>query len=260
MLPLQRKQALIAYLADRGAATLKELSDRFGVSEMTVRRDLNELEREHRIRRSHGGAVYLQPVQEIGRDEPEMTAKQASNRDVKDRLAAYAVEKFVRDGDTVVLENGTTVSRMAERLGHLDRLTLLTNGIDTLSRFRPYATDKRLIISCGGMFRDISGTFVGPVAEEFFTRYHADTLFLSALGYTKEAGFTDPNLMDTQVKKLMLRSASKVVMLLDSSKIGQRYFSPVASLADIHVFVTDSGISKEERERIEESGVELHIV
>ncbi|TLS51817.1 DeoR/GlpR transcriptional regulator [Paenibacillus antri] len=260
MLPLQRKQALIAYLADRGAATLKELSDRFGVSEMTVRRDLNELEQENRIRRSHGGAVYLKPEQEIGQDEPEMTAKQAINRDVKDRLAAYAAQKFVRSGDTVVLENGTTVSRMAERLGHLEQLTLLTNGIDTLSRFRPYATDKRAIISCGGMLRDISGTFVGSVAEEFFSRYHADTLFLSALGYTPETGFTDPNLMDTQVKKNMIRSANKVVMLLDSSKIGKRYFSPVATLADIHVFVTDSGLQQEDRERIEESGVELHIV
>ena len=260
MLPLQRKQALIAYLAERGAATLKELSDRFGVSEMTVRRDLNELEQEQRIRRSHGGAVYLKPEQEAGQDEPEMTAKQASNQDVKDRLAAYAAEKFVRSGDTIVLENGTTVSRMAERLGHLDQLTLLTNGVDTLHRFRPYATDKRVIISCGGMFRDISGTFVGPVAEEFFSRYHADTLFVSALGYTSEAGFTDPNLMDTQVKKTMIRSAKKVVMLLDSSKIGKRYFSPVATLADIHAFVTDRGLQPEDRERIEESGVELHIV
>jgi len=261
MLPLQRKQALIAYLAEIGAATLKELSDRFGVSEMTIRRDLNELEQEHRIRRSHGGAVYLKPEQQdIVHDEPELTAKQVSNRDVKDRLAAYAAQKFVRSGDTVVLENGTTVSRMAERLGHLEQVTLLTNGIETLNRFRPYATDKRLIISCGGMFRDISGTFVGPVAEEFFARYHADTVFLSALGYTQEAGFTDPNLMDTQVKKQMIRSAKKVVMLLDSSKFGQRYFSPVATLADVHVLVTDSGVRQEDRERIEESGVELHIV
>jgi DeoR family glucitol operon repressor len=260
MLPLQRKQALIAYLADKGAATLKELSDRFGVSEMTVRRDLNELEQENRIRRSHGGAVFLKPEQEAGQDEPEMTAKQASNQDVKDRLAAYAAEKFVRSGDTIVLENGTTVSRMAERFSRLDQLTLLTNGIDTLQRFRPYATDKRVIISCGGMFRDISGTFVGPVAEEFFTRYHADTLFVSALGYTPEAGFTDPNLMDTQVKKTMIRSAKKVVMLLDSSKIGKRFFSPVANLTDIHALVTDRGLQPEDRERFEESGVELHIV
>ncbi|MFS0723134.1 DeoR/GlpR family DNA-binding transcription regulator [Paenibacillus sp. 1P07SE] len=260
MLPLQRKQALITYLADKGAASLKELSDRFGVTEMTIRRDLNGLEHEYPIRRSHGGAVYLDARQEMLQDEPEMETKQAANHQVKERLAAYAAKTFVREGDTIVLENGTTVSRIAERLGHLDRVTLLTNGMDTMNRFRPYATDKRLMISCGGMFRDISGTFVGPVAEEFFTRYHADTLFLSALGYTWETGFTDPNLMDTQVKKTMIRSAKKIVMLLDSSKFGKCFFSPVAELSDIQVLVTDDGLSEENRVRIEESGVELHIV
>ncbi|NIK68605.1 DeoR/GlpR family DNA-binding transcription regulator [Paenibacillus sp. BK720] len=260
MLPLQRKQALLAYLADKGAATLKEMSDRFGVSEMTIRRDLNALEQENRIRRSHGGAVYEEQKQEISQDEPEIEAKQAVNQDIKERLAAYAAQRFVRSGDTIVLENGTTVSRMAERLAHLDQLTILTNGIDTISRFRPYATDNRMIISCGGMFRDISGTFVGPMAEEFFSRFHADTLFLSALGYTPEAGFTDPNLMDTQVKKIMMRSAKKVVMLLDSSKIGKRFFSPVAALTDIHVFVTDDNLTHDHRKLIEESGVELHII
>lgn len=260
MLPLQRKQALVAYLAGKGAATLKELSDHFGVSEMTIRRDLRELEQENRILRSHGGAVYQETKQDIGVVEPEMTAKEASNRDVKERLAAYAANTFVSSGDTIVLENGTTVSHMAQRLNHIDHLTLLTNGIDTMNRFRPYATDKRQMISCGGMFRDISGTFVGPLAEEFFLRYHADTLFLSALGYTTEAGFTDPNLMDTQVKKMMIRSAKKVVMLLDSTKFGKRYLSPVAALSDIHVFVTDSGLKQEYREHIEECGVELHIV
>lgn len=260
MLPLQRKQALIDYLAHKGGATMKEMSDRFGVSEMTIRRDLNALEEDELIRRSHGGAVYLGARPEAELDEPEMTDKQASNRDVKERLAAYAVQAFVRDGDIVVLENGTTVSHMAEKLGHLSELTLLTNGLDTLNRFRPHVSEARVAIGCGGVLREKSGTFVGPLAEEFFSRYHADTLFLSALGYTPEAGFTDPNLLDTQVKISMIRSAKQVVMLLDSSKIGRRFFAPVAGLMDIHAFVTDQGISEDTRAFIEDSGVALHIV
>lgn len=260
MLPLQRKQALFAYLADKGAATLKEMSLHFGVSEMTIRRDLNILEQENLIDRSHGGAVYRTPIAEGAREEPDIPIKQASNRDIKNRLAAYAARNFVRSGDTIALENGTTVSRMAEHLGHLDELTLLTNGIDTLNLFRPYAAEKRTMISCGGMFRNISGTFVGPEAETFFAHYHADTLFLSALGFTPEAGFTDPNPLDTQVKKTMIRSAGKVVMLLDSSKVGQRFLTPVASLSDIHVLVTDQGLSGEVGTLIEDKGIELHLV
>ncbi|MDO3412517.1 DeoR/GlpR family DNA-binding transcription regulator [Saccharibacillus sp. CPCC 101409] len=260
MLPLQRKQELIAYLADKGAATLKELSLRFGVSEMTIRRDLNMLQRENVIRRSHGGAVYQGEQTQIERKEPAIPDKEASNRAIKGRLAAYAARHFVRSGDTVALENGTTVSRMAEHLDHVEELTLLTNGMDTFNLFRPYANARRTLISSGGILREKSGTLVGPEAENFFARYHADTLFLSALGFTPEAGFTDPNLLDTQVKKMMIRSARKVVMLLDSSKFGQRFLSPVASLQDINMLVTDQGLSRENRAVIEESGVELHIV
>ncbi|SEO54438.1 DeoR/GlpR family DNA-binding transcription regulator [Paenibacillus sp. OV219] len=258
MLPLQRKQAVLNYLAQRGAATMKELSDHFGVSEMTIRRDLTLLEQELRVTRSHGGVVYNDTGAVA--DEPDLATKLANNGDVKDKLAAYAAEHFVRSSSVNILENGTTVSRMADYLGAYDNLTLVTNGIDTLGRIRPLSAKKHTIISCGGMLREVSGTFVGPVAEEFFKRYHADTLFLSALGYSHEEGFTDPNLMDTQVKKAMMRSAEKVVILLDSSKIGKRFFSTVAHLGDIHAFVTDERITDADRHTIEEGGAELHIV
>lgn len=258
MLPLQRKQALLTYISEQGSATMKELSDHFGVSEMTIRRDLVVLEKEKHVLRSHGGVMFRDAL--TAEEEPDLASKQAHNQDVKDRLAAYAAERFVRDGDVLILENGTTVSRMAGLLGGYDQLTLLTNGMETLSRFRPLVSERNTVICCGGILRDVSGTFVGPVAEEFFERYHADTLFVSALGYVMEDGFTDPNLLDTQVKKAMIRSAKKVVMLLDSSKIGKRFFSTVAHLADIDVFVTDQGIRVEDKVLIEESGVELHII
>ncbi|RKP48954.1 DeoR/GlpR transcriptional regulator [Cohnella endophytica] len=258
MLPLQRKQMLLNYLAQRGAATMKELSDHFGVSEMTVRRDLREMEQENRVRRSHGGAVYLGALP--APEEPEASVKQSRNRDIKQRLAAYAAETFVRERDVIILENGTTVSRMAESLGAYTELTVLTNGVNTMNLFRPLITDRRSMISGGGMLREASGTFVGPLAEQFFASYHADTLFISALGFTAEDGFTDPNLMDTQVKKAMIQASEKVVMILDASKIGSRYFTKVANLSDIDIFVTDSGIRDADRALIESSGAELHVV
>lgn len=258
MLPLQRKQALLDLLSKHGAATMKELSDHFGVSEMTIRRDLNALEQENRVQRSHGGAVYTGAA--ASSEEPNAASKQVRNRDVKAKLAAFAAERFVQDGDVLILENGTTVSRMTEFLGVPPQLTVLTNGLDTLTLFRPLVTERRSIICCGGMLREVSGTFVGPLAEQFFASYHADILFLSALGYTPANGFTDPNLLDTQVKKTMIRAAKKVVMILDSSKIGNCYLTKVADLSDIDVFVTDQGIRDADKELIEESGIELHIV
>jgi len=143
-----------------------------------------------------------------------------------------------RERDVIILENGTTVSRMAESLGAFTELTVLTNGIDTMNLFRPFVTDRRTMVCGGGMLREVSGTFVGSLAEQFFANHHADTLFISALGFTAEDGFTDPNLMDTQVKKAMIQASNKVVMILDSSKIGSRFFTAVAQLSDIDVFVT----------------------
>ncbi|CAM4226995.1 DeoR/GlpR family transcriptional regulator of sugar metabolism [Paenibacillus endophyticus] len=257
MLPLQRKQAILIYLSERGAATMKELSDHFGVSGMTIRRDLNALEQENHVQRSHGGVIYQDSKLA---QEPDLASKQANNQDIKERLAAFAAEHFIHEEDVLILENGTTVSRIADLLDSFGQLTVLTNGLETLSRFRPHVSERHAIICCGGLLREVSGTFVGPVAEQFFAAYHANTLFLSALGYSPEYGFTDPNLLDTQVKKAMISSAKKVVMLLDSSKVGNRYFSTVAQLSDIDVFVTDSGMREEDRRLIEASGVELHIV
>lgn len=254
MLPIQRRQAVHDYLARNGGCSIKELSDHFGVSEMTIRRDLLLLEKQGVIIRSHGGAMFADKF--LG--EPELRDKQSRNADVKERLASYAAERFVSDGDFLIIEGGTTVSKMASYLTQ-SHLTLMTNGLDMLQQLRRTA-GRNTVLCCGGMLREPSGTFVGPVAESFFAQYHARTAFLSSLSFTVEAGFTDPNLMDTQVKKAMIRSAARTVMLLDSSKIGSRSFATVARLDEVSVLVTDGGVTEHVREACEAANVELHVV
>jgi DeoR/GlpR family transcriptional regulator of sugar metabolism len=254
VLPIQRRQVLNDYLAHHGGGTVKELSDHFRVSEMTIRRDLELLEQQGHVARSHGGAVYVDKL--LG--EPALPDKQARNPEVKEKLAAYAAERFVSDGDVLIVEGGTTVSRMASYFKQ-SQLTLMTNGLDALQQLRT-AASRHTVLCCGGVLREPSGTFVGPVAESFFAQYHAHTAFLSALSFTVEAGFTDPNLMDTQVKKAMLRSAARTVMLLDSSKIGNRSFATVALLDEVTVLVTDKGVPEHVRDACEAAGVELHVV
>ncbi|MDB5052218.1 MAG: hypothetical protein JWM44_268 [Bacilli bacterium] len=254
MLPIQRRQILHNYLARHGGSTIKELSDQFGVSDMTIRRDLELLEHQGHVARSHGGAIYVNKL--LG--EPALPDKQAMNPDVKEKLASYAAERFVSNGDVLIMEGGTTVLRMAAYLKQ-SQLTLMTNGLDALQQLR-MAAERNTILCCGGVLRGPSSTFVGPVAESFFTQYHAHTAFLSALCFTVDAGFTDPNLMDTQVKKAMIRSAAKTVMLLDSSKMGNRSFATVAQLDEVSVLVTDRGVPEHVRHACEEAGVELHVV
>lgn len=254
MLPIQRRQSVHDYLARNGGGSIKELSDKFGVSEMTIRRDLMLLEQQGVIIRSHGGAMFADKLLE----EPKLRDKQSRNADIKERLAAYAAERFVSEGDVLIVEGGTTVSKMASYLTQ-SQLTLMTNGLDTLHQLRKTA-GKYTVLCCGGMFREPSGTFVGPAAETFFAQYHARTAFLSSLSFTVDTGFTDPNLMDTQVKKAMIRSAARTVMLLDSSKIGSRSFATVARLDEVSALVTDVGVPEHVREACEAAKVELHVV
>ncbi len=255
MLPIQRKSKVIEYLAQKGECTIKELSQLFNVSEMTIRRDLKQLEAEGIVLPSHGGVVYVKSLMR----EPALYEKEAKYKDVKDRIAAYTVEHFIKDGDVLILEGGTTVSRMTSYLYEYTQLTILTNGLDTLNRLRGMS-ERSTVLCCGGTLREASGTFVGPVAQSFFGEFHANTVFLSALGYTPESGFTDPNMMDTQIKKAMIRSSQQTVMLIDSSKFGEQSFTTSVTVNDIIAVVTDDGISDQMKSHFKEKGIQLHII
>ncbi|MFC7153545.1 DeoR/GlpR family DNA-binding transcription regulator [Cohnella cellulosilytica] len=255
LLPIQRKSAIIEYLSNEGGCTIKQLSGILNVSEMTIRRDLKQLEAGGSVILSHGGAVLAPDYVK----EPKALDKENRNRDVKERLASYAVEHFVKDGDVLVLEGGTTVSRMASYLGGFSQLTVLTNGLSTLNSLREEA-GRHVVLCCGGTLREQSGTFVGPVAESFFDQFHADTVFLSGLGFTPETGFTDPNLLDTRVKQAMIRSARQTVMVLDSSKFGARSFTTTVMAPEVSAVITDSGIPADLAEYFNRRGIPLHLV
>ncbi|QJD87864.1 DeoR/GlpR family DNA-binding transcription regulator [Cohnella herbarum] len=255
MLPIQRKSAIIEYLSKEGGCTIKHLSRALDVSEMTVRRDLKQLESSGQVILSHGGAVLAQSYVH----EPATIEKESRNQDVKERLASYAIKHFVSEGDVLILEGGTTVARMPPYLQSFSQLTILSNGLNTLNALNTGA-GRNVVLCCGGMLREQSSTFVGPVAESFFEQFHANTVFLSGLGFTPETGFTDPNLLDTRVKQAMIRSAGRTVMLLDSSKFGARSFTTTAMAADVSAVITDSGVPEEIKDYFIKLGVPLHIV
>lgn len=255
MLPIQRKAIIMEHLLQQGGCSVKELTALLHISEMTVRRDLKQLAADGQLKLTHGGAVPAQVLM----GEPAVSDKEIRNPDVKERLAAYAARHFVDEGDVIVLEGGTTVSRMAGYLPKDGRLTILTNGLETLNRLRR-APASHTVLASGGILREVSGTFVGPLAEAFFQPFHAHTVFLSALGFTAEAGFTDPNLLDTEVKKAMIRSAERTVMLLDSQKFGLRSFTASIQAAGAAALITDSGIPEAIAAYFEEQQVPVHIV
>lgn len=250
MLPAQRINKVIQYMQTHGGGTVKELSGYLNVSEMTVRRDIKLLEEKGVVLKTHGGAILASSAA----SEPAYSVKAEERRDIKSRIAALAVETFVGPGDVIILEGGTTVTAMAPHLAGIPDLTILTNGLNTASQLRGLSS-RAAVMCCGGLLREISGTFVGPVAESFFRQIHADTVFLSASGYREETGFTDPNMMESEVKKAMVQAAAKTVMLLDSGKLNKRSFMTTVTADELDALVTDEGASDEAVRAFEEKGI-----
>ena len=166
-------------------------------------------------------------------------------------------EHFVSDGDIVILEAGTTVSALVKHLRH-KRLTVMTNGLETVNEAAQLLPDLT-VMSCGGILREVSHTFVGPQAEQFFRDMRGKTLFLGASGLSVPGGVTDPNPLEIQVKRAMTASVDRVVLLVDSSKFGQRSLCLLLPFDRVHVIITDAGAPAGDVKRLRALGVDVRI-
>jgi DeoR family fructose operon transcriptional repressor len=233
-LAARRRQRLGLIVETRGAARLDELSSALGVSQATVRRDLNALVAAGRLRRVHGGAVALD--QRL--DEPHFDVKAAAAATEKQRIAARAVEMISPD-DTVYLDSGSTVQALARLLPGWNRLTVVTNSL-------PVATElvgrgPRLIV-IGGELRATSRAFVGPLTRLLLEELHLDRAFMGTFALSLDDGLTTTDPSEAYTKQLVLSRAREVILLADSTKMGTRSFVRAGRLEDVDVLVTDAGI------------------
>lgn len=258
MNPEERQQKILQDINEIDDDLIPRLSHKHGVSEMTIRRDLKVLEEKGLVVRTLGGAIRWPPSLAEGtllpwhRREKVAAAQKAS-------IARYAAQHLVSDGDIITLEGGTTAGAMIEHLADKQDLTVVTNGFYTtgaLLRWLPPATT---VICAGGMLQRETTTFVGPVANRFFREFHARRLFLSATGLTLEAGATDPQMLETDVKRTMVESATEVIMLIDSSKFGVQSLMTVVELEQIDLLVTDSDVSEAIVQGLRARGVDVVI-
>lgn len=231
-----RREQIAAFVLEQANVSAETLSEHFGVSLMTVWRDLTALEEESRIRRVRGGAARIESRAE---SEPLYDSKRVLNPTTKERIARYAAEHFIQNGDILFMEAGTTVAAMAKYLASYQQLTVIGNGLGTMNELARL-TPALNVYCCGGMLRPVAYTFVGPQAEEYFHTVNATTCFLSATGLTLAEGITDVSLLEIQVKRAMVASADRVIFLMDSSKFGVRSLARIVPLADVDVLITDS--------------------
>ena len=229
----QRRAFIRRQLHGAAGVSTAELQETLGVSMMTVWRDLGALEREGALRRVHGGAV---PVDGAAGPEPSFAAKAARAASAKQRIARVALAGHVRPGMTLALDGGSTVAALMPFLPVNSGLTLLTNSLEIVRQ-----TPAGVAVSCsGGIYREVSGTFVGPQALRFFSEHRADVAFVSATGLDEEEGLTDPNPLEIEVKRALCARAGKVVLLIDAQKFGKRSTLPVLGLAALAEVVCDA--------------------
>jgi DeoR/GlpR family transcriptional regulator of sugar metabolism len=228
-----RHQEILKRLRDGGHVSARALQRDFEVTPMTVWRDLRGLEEQGLLRRVRGGAMSSGGAQ----TEPDFEAKTVTAQSAKDRIAALAVATFVRDGDTVALEGGTTVASLVPYLPH-SRVSVVTNSLPVALRLR--RDRPALPVSLpGGWMSPVSGNLCGPEAVRRMAQWSASVCFISATGFDIQRGPTDPNPLEIEAKRALTQGARQVVLLLDASKFGCTSACVTLHPRHVHALVTD---------------------
>lgn len=238
MLAAQRRSMILAELDRGGTVRVTDLVDLLGVSDMTVRRDLVSLHREGLLEKVHGGALAVVEPSSL---EPGFAAKSVQRLREKEAIAARAAQ-LVHAGMAIAVSAGTTTHALAEHLTKIPNLTVVTNSVwvaDLLHRSGDITTS---VLLTGGL-RTPSDALVGPVAVSSLRSLHVDVFFMGVHGMDLRAGFSTPNLLESETNRAMIERSRGLIVCADSSKWGVVGLSSMAGLGEASVLVTDAGIS-----------------
>lgn len=249
----ERRRAILDLVNSDGRVLVRTLAKKFATSQVTIRQDLEVLHSQGLVHRTHGGAL---PVRSAALLDPNLHEKEKLYRKEKQRIAAAAA-RLVKEGQSVVLDSGSTTTATARALRSYHQLTIITNAVNIAAELAGSAID---VILTGGNLRENSFSLVGPLAEDTLRRLSADILFLGVDGFDIHFGLTTPNLLEAKVNRVMMKIARRTVVVCDSSKFGSRSLSLIAPPSVVHEVITDRGISKSDLNSLEEAGIEAMVV
>jgi DeoR/GlpR family transcriptional regulator of sugar metabolism len=239
MLAHQRQVRILAELRRTGAVRVSDLTEMLDVSDMTIRRDLENLVASGIARKVHGGAVLAGQVAH----EPGFAVKSQLEQSAKHAIAARAAS-LIRPGAAIALSAGTTTWAMAPLIVTIPGLTVVTNSTtvaDAIATLDP--TNQISVVLTGGV-RTPSAALVGPVADRAIATMHVDQLFLGVHGMDERIGFTTPNLAEAATNRALIGCAREVIVVADSSKWGVVGLADIAPLSAAHVVVTDDRLPR----------------
>jgi DeoR/GlpR family transcriptional regulator of sugar metabolism len=249
----ERLGKIIEIIQAQGRVSVSELSDRFGVSPVTVRNDLASLERQGLINRTHGGAV----VRPDSKQEPAFLLRKELHSKEKELIGAKAAE-YIYDGDSIALDASTTAWHIARNIKGRQELTVLTNGLFIALELSD--TPGVTVVMPGGMLRSGSTSLVGDIGVGMLDRFHVQKAFFGAWGLTIQEGLTDLNQYEVEMKRLLVAKSKEVIAVIDASKWGQVAFTTFAQLDQVHRIITNSSAPEAMVTSIRQCGIEITLV
>lgn len=240
-------------LQEEGSAKVAYLKDLFSVTEPTIRQDLDKLEEEGFVVRSHGGAF----LKTIPNQVKNLDLQHRQNMDKKVRIGKKAAE-FINDGDSIILDAGTTTTEVANQLEHVQNLNIVTSALNIAliigARFNAQ------VMMTGGEFKAPTLSVTGESAAKFFDNtIFASKLFLAATGISEEGRITYPGLSDIPLKKAMIAAAKDVYLVADSTKMGKIAFAHLGDIDLVRHIITDSDVPQQYVDLFKSRGVEVII-
>ncbi|MEP6799252.1 MAG: DeoR/GlpR family DNA-binding transcription regulator, partial [Lapillicoccus sp.] len=255
MLASQRRTAILGLVEESGAVRVSDLVEQLGVSDMTIRRDIELLAREGLIERVHGGALAIGGA---SAHEPGFDAKSSLMTRQKRAIAAHAAT-LVEPGSAVAISAGTTTYELARCLRGVPDITVVTNSVPVAQLLHESPTPGQTVVLTGGL-RTPSDALVGPVAVGALRTLHVDRLFLGVHGMDLRAGLTTPNLVEAETNRAMVAAARQLVILADHTKWGVVGLSTIVDLDEVDLLITDDGLTPRARSALHDAVSQLVVV
>ncbi len=251
---VSRRIKILESLKAHGQVNVNDLSESLGVTGVTIRNDLAQLEKKRVLIRARGGAINLE--QNFADEDYPLSDKQKKHLAEKKEIGKKAAE-LIDENNTIIIDSGSTTYELAKNLKNFNSLTVITNALNVAAILAEYKNIN--VIVPGGMLKKNSLSLVGILAERGVKDYFCDKLFLGVDGFDLDFGISTPDPEEAHLNQIMIEMSKEVIVVADSSKFQRRGFALIAPVNRINVVVTDKGILPENKSRLEQAGVKVII-
>ena len=252
-----RRSAILQRLQEDSKVTVAELSKQFGVSEVTIRKDLRILKERKLLIRVHGGAIKENAVREVETEERNFNTKRLVHPKEKDAIGKAAAA-HIKDGDTIIVDSGTTALEVVKHLSRFNDLTIITNSVYAMVEASKYKRFK--VIMLGGLLRESSMSTVGSLTESNLQLFYCDKLFLGVDSFSIDAGLSTPSIEEASTNQVMISRAKEVIAVFDSSKVNKRALAFIAMPDRIDTVITDKNIPAGVRNQLKAMKINVETV